>query len=80
MKRMRVVPNTLDDRMGGSLLIDESATRQGGERPEPVRRARKRYRVTKPYGPYVRGQYIEPTGVMRDVLLARGLIERVEDD
>jgi hypothetical protein len=60
----------------------------GNERPPFVvqagvgeivqRRPKVKYRVTKPYGPYVRGQVIEPTGVYRAELLARGLIEKVE--
>lgn len=52
---------------------------QAGVGPVVQRRQKAKYRVTKPYGPYVRGQIIEPTGIYRDQLLARGLIEKLTD-
>lgn len=54
--------------------------------PEPVPsppgrapRRRKQYRVTRPYGPYKRDDIIEPVGLYRDSLLARGVIVLLED-
>jgi len=90
VKTLHVKRNPLEDRVGSSVLVDVRERREPDERPTLVaahaapalavaKRPRSRYRVTKPYGPYVRGQIIEPTGIYRDQLLARGLIVRVED-
>jgi hypothetical protein len=35
--------------------------------------------VTRPYGPYKRDDIIEPVGLYRDSLLARGVIVLLED-
>lgn len=45
------------------------------DRKRPV----KQFRVLHAYGPYVKGQLIQPTGMYRDVLVRRGLIEEVGD-
>ena len=53
-----------------------------GERmPEllPVPRPKKQFRVVVPYGPYRTGDLIEPTGVYRSALLAKGVIEPMEE-
>jgi hypothetical protein len=44
------------------------------------RRPNQRFRVKMPFGPYSKGHIFEPTGEYRRVLLARGLIEPVEDE
>lgn len=36
---------------------------------------KKQFRVKLAYGPYQKGAIIEPTGVYRDMLLSKGLIE-----
>lgn len=46
------------------------------ERKRPV----KQFRVKQAYGPYRKGDLIHPTGLYRDVLLNRGLIEEVKDE
>jgi hypothetical protein len=40
----------------------------------------KRYRLTVAWGPYPKGHVFEPTGIYRQQLLARGVIEEVKDD
>ena len=50
-------------------------SREAGRPP----RRRKRYRVTRPYGPYKLDDIIEPVGLYRDSLLARGVIVLLED-
>lgn len=45
------------------------------ERKRPI----KMFRVLKAYGAYVKGSLIQPTGMYRDMLLRRGLIEEVKD-
>lgn len=45
------------------------------ERQRPI----KQFRVLQAYGPYVKGQLIQPTGMYRDVLVRRGVIEEVKD-
>ena len=50
-------------------------SREAGRAP----RRRKRYRVTRPYGPYKRDDIIDPVGLYRDSLLARGVIVLLED-
>lgn len=46
--------------------------------PGRAPRRRKQYRVTRPYGPYKRDDIIEPVGLYRDSLLARGVIVLLE--
>ena len=46
--------------------------------PGHAPRRRKQYRVTRPYGPYKRDDIIEPVGLYRDSLLARGVIVLLE--
>ena len=67
------------NRQRESPLIDRREHREPEARPVLVRRPKIRYRVVRPYGPFVRGQVIEPTGLYRDTLIARGLIERFEE-
>jgi hypothetical protein len=43
------------------------------------RRQKAKYRLVKAYGPYARGEIIEPTGEYRAALLARGIIEKLTD-
>jgi len=45
------------------------------ERKRPI----KQYKVLIAYGPYRKGDKIQPTGMFRDVLLRRGLIAEVVD-
>lgn len=45
------------------------------ERKRPL----KQFRVVQAYGPYRKGDLIQPTGMYRDVLVRRGLIEEVKD-
>jgi len=45
------------------------------ERQRPV----KQFRVVTAYGPYRKGDLIQPTGMYRDVLVRRGVIEEVKD-
>jgi len=40
----------------------------------------KAFRVRVAYGPYVKGQIIQPTGMYRQLLLSRQLIEEVKDE
>lgn len=46
------------------------------ERKRPI----KQFRVTQAFGPYVVGAVIQPTGIYRDTLQRRGLIEEVRDE
>ena len=46
---------------------------------EPRSRPIKLFRVLAAYGPYVKGALIQPTGLYRDMLLRRGLIEEVKE-
>ncbi len=46
------------------------------ERKRPI----KQYKVLIAYGPYRKGDKIQPTGMFRDVLIRRGLIEEVKDE
>lgn len=36
---------------------------------------KKQFRVKLAYGPYQKGAIVEPTGVYRDMLLSKGIIE-----
>lgn len=38
---------------------------------------KRQFRVKLAYGPYQKGAIIEPTGIYRDMLLSKGLIEPV---
>jgi hypothetical protein len=40
----------------------------------------KRFLVLRPYGPYSKGSIIQPTGIFRDVLLRKGVIELIKED
>jgi len=46
------------------------------ERKRPI----KQFRVLAAFGPYIVGAKIQPTGIYRDTLLRRGVIEEVKDD
>ncbi len=46
------------------------------ERKRPI----KQFVVLQAHGPYRKGDKIQPTGLYRDVLLKRGLIEEIKDD
>lgn len=45
------------------------------ERKRPI----KQFRVIQAFGPYRKGDVVQPTGMYRDVLAKRGLIEEVQD-
>lgn len=40
----------------------------------------KQFRVKVAYGPYRVGDLIQPTGIFRDVLMRKGVIEEVKDE
>ena len=77
-RRGRVAQATLDDALVETdrnvPRLDAVADGEGGRAP----RRRKQYRVTRPYGPYKRDDIIEPVGLYRDTLLARGVIVLLE--
>ena len=43
-------------------------------------RPAKEYKVLYAYGPFLKGDIIQPTGIYRDMLIARGLIEELKED
>jgi len=47
---------------------------------EERRRPLKQFVVLRAHGPYRKGDKIQPTGMYRDVLLKRGLIEEIKDE
>ena len=46
------------------------------ERKRPI----KMFKAVKAFGPYRVGDTLQPTGMYRDILLRRGLIEEVKDE
>ena len=46
------------------------------ERKRPI----KQFRAVKSFGPYRVGDKLQPTGLYRDVLIKRGLIEEIKDE
>ena len=47
---------------------------------EQRRRPLKQFVVLQAYGPYRKGDKIQPTGMYRDVLVKRGLIKEITDE
>jgi hypothetical protein len=61
-------------------MIDDADNRMIPPAAAPPARQhpRKKYRLKIAYGPYAKGQVIEPIDPLRSVLLQRGVIEPVE--
>ena len=49
---------------------------------DEIRRVRplKQYRFKLAYGPYLKGSVVQMTGLWRDVLLGKGIIEEVREE
>jgi len=43
-------------------------------------RPMKTFRVCKVYGNYAKGAIMQPTGMLRDILLRKGIIEEITDE